>query len=100
MNHNVHRRRERQEDKLVLARLLGAVLQTLGVESILLGFFAYLAELWAKHEWSAGEDVPPRTFVGLADLTRTLTHTSPLIALTVLGTVLIVVGVVLDRSTR
>jgi hypothetical protein len=81
----------------VLARLLGAVLQTLGVESIVLGFISYIAELWAKHEWRADEEVPPRIFVGLADLTRTLTHTSPLIALTVLGILLIVVGAALRR---
>ena len=81
----------------MLARLLGAVLQTLGVESIVLGFISYIAELWAKHEWSEDEEVPPRIFVGLADLTRTLTHTSPLIALTVLGILLIVVGATLRR---
>ena len=81
----------------MLARLLGAVLQTLGVESIVLGFISYIAKLWAKHEWGVDEDVPTRIFVSLADLTRTLTHTSPLFALTVLGILLIVVGAALRR---
>jgi uncharacterized membrane protein HdeD (DUF308 family) len=81
----------------VLARLLGAVLQTLGVKSIVYGFISYIAKLWAKHEWRADEEVSTRIFVGLADLTRTLTHTSPLIALTVLGILLIVVGTALRR---
>ena len=81
----------------MLARLLGAVLQTLGVESIVYGFISYIAKLWAKHEWRADEEVSTRIFVGLADLARTLTHTSLLIALTVLGILLIVVGTALRR---
>jgi hypothetical protein len=78
-------------------RLFGAVLQTLGVESIVLGFVSYMAELWARHEWRADKEVPPRILVGLADLTRTLTDASSLIALTVLGILLIVVGAALRR---
>jgi hypothetical protein len=73
------------------------VLQALGVESIVLGFVSYMAELWARHEWRADKEVPLRILVGLADLTRTLTDASPLIALTVLGILLIVVGAALRR---
>jgi hypothetical protein len=79
------------------ARLIGAVLQALGVESIVLGFVSYMAELWARHEWRADKEVPPCILVGLADLTRTLTDASSLIALTVLGILLIVVGAALRR---
>jgi hypothetical protein len=78
-------------------RLFGAVLQTLGVESIILGFFVYMAQLWARHEFRGDEEAPPRLLVALADLTRTLTHASPLIALTVVGILLIVVGAALRR---
>ncbi len=76
-------------------RLLGAVLQTLGAESIVLGFVSYMAELWARHEWRGDEEAPPRLLVAVADLARTLTHASPLVALTVLGILLIIVGAAL-----
>ena len=76
-------------------RLFGAVLQTLGIESIVLGFVTYMAELWARHEWRADEEAPPRILVGLAEVTRALTHASPLIALTALGVLLIVTGAVI-----
>ena len=79
-------------------RLLGVVLQTLGVEAIVLGVISYMAELWARHDWRADDEVPPRIFVGLAELIRALTHTSPLIALTVLGALLIVGGTTLRRQ--
>lgn len=78
-------------------RLFGAVLQTLGVECILLGFVSYMAELWARHKLRADEEAPPRLLVALADLIRTLTHASPVITLTVLGILLIALGVVLHR---
>jgi hypothetical protein len=78
-------------------RLFGAVLQTLGAESIVLGFVTYMAELWARHEWRADEEAPPRILVGLADLSRALTHASPLVALTALGVLLIVMGAALRR---
>jgi hypothetical protein len=54
------------------------MLQTLGVESIVLGFVSYIAELWARHRLRADEEVPPRNFVGLAELNRALAHASPL----------------------
>ena len=73
------------------------VLQILGVESIVLGVVSYMAELWARHDWRADEEVPPRIFVGLAELTRAVTHASPLMALTVLGALLIVGGTTLRR---
>lgn len=76
-------------------RLLGAVLQILGVELIVLGFVSYMAELWDRHKFTADEEVPPCSLVGLADLTRTLTHASPLIALTVLGILLVAGGAAL-----
>jgi hypothetical protein len=76
-------------------RLFGAVLQTLGAESIVLGFVSYMAELWARHEWRGDEEAPPRLLLAVADLTRTLTHASPLVALTVLGILLIIVGATL-----
>jgi len=78
-------------------RLFGAVLQTLGAESIVLGFVTYMAELWARHEWRADEEAPPRILVGLAEVTRALTHASPLVALTALGVLLIVMGAALRR---
>jgi hypothetical protein len=81
----------------VSVRLLGAVLQILGVESIVLGFVSYMAELWARNEVEGDEEMPPRILVGLADLTRALTHASPLIALTILGILLIAVGAALRR---
>ena len=76
-------------------RLFGAVLQTLGMESMVLGFITYMAELWARHEWRADEEAPPPILVGLAEVTRALTHASPLIALTALGVLLIVSGAAL-----
>jgi hypothetical protein len=69
----------------------------LGVESIVLGFVSYMAELWARNEVEGDEEMPPRILVGLADLTRALTHASPLIALTILGILLIAVGAALRR---
>ena len=78
-------------------RLLGAVLQILGVESIVLGFVSHMAELWDTHKLRTDEEMPPPILVGLADLTRALTHTSPLIALTVLGILLVAVGAALRR---
>ena len=78
-------------------RLFGAVLQTLGAESIVLGFVTYMAELWARHEWRADEEAPPRLLIALADLSRALTHASPLVALTTLGILLIVMGAALRR---
>ncbi len=79
-------------------RLLGAVLQILGVESIVLGFVSYTAELWDTHKLRTDEEVPPRILVGLADLTRALTHASPLVVLTILGILLVAVGAALRRS--
>jgi hypothetical protein len=73
------------------------VLQILGVESIVLGFVSYMAELWVRYNWSADEEAPFRLLVGLADLTRALSHVSPLIALAVLGILLIVMGAALSR---
>jgi hypothetical protein len=81
----------------VSVRLLGAVLQILGVESIVLGFVSYMAELWARNEVEGDKEMPPRILVGLADLTRALTHASPLIALTILGILLVAVGAALRR---
>ena len=78
-------------------RVVGVVLQTLGIESIVLGFVTYMAELWARHEWRADEEAPPRILVGLADLARALTHASPLVALTALGVLLVVMGAALRR---
>jgi len=78
-------------------RVVGVVLQTLGAESIVLGFVTYMAELWARHEWRADEEAPPRILVGLAEVTRALTHASPLVALTALGVLLIVMGAALRR---
>ena len=78
-------------------RLFGAVLQTLGAESIVLGFVTYMAELWARHEWRADEEAPPRLLIALADLSRALIHASPLVALTALGVLLIVMGAALRR---
>ena len=78
-------------------RLLGMVLQTLGLECVVLGFVSYMAELWTRHEFKGDEEAPPHLLVALADLSRTLTHASPLIALTVLGILLIALGVVLHR---
>ena len=77
-------------------RLFGAVLQTLGMESMVLGFITYMAELWARHEWRADEEAPPPILVGLAEVTRALIHASPLVALT-LGVLLIVMGAALRR---
>ncbi len=77
--------------------LFGTVLQILGVEAIVLGFVTYIAELWARHKLRADEEVPPRIFVGLAELTRALTQVSPLVALTALGVLLIVLGATLRR---
>jgi uncharacterized membrane protein HdeD (DUF308 family) len=79
-------------------RLSGVVLQTLGLESIILGVISYMAELWARHDWRADEEVPPRILVGMAEAIRALTHTSPLIVLTVLGALLIVAGSALRRQ--
>jgi hypothetical protein len=73
------------------------VLQTLGVESIVLGFVSYMAELCVRYGWRADEEAPPRLLIALADLARALTHASPLVALTVLGAVLIVMGTALRR---
>jgi hypothetical protein len=73
------------------------VLQTLGVESIVLGFVSYMAKLWARHELRGDEEASPRLLIALADLTRAVTHVSPLIALTALGVLLIVVGTMLRR---
>ena len=78
-------------------RLLGAVLQTLGLECIVLGFVSYMAELWARHRLEGDEEAPPRFLVALADFIRTLTHASPLVALTVLGILLVTLGLVLHR---
>ena len=78
-------------------RVVGVVLQTLGAESIVLGFVTYMAELWARHEWRADEEAPPRLLIALADLSRALTHASPLVALTALGVLLIVMGAALRR---
>ena len=78
-------------------RVVGVVLQTLGAESIVLGFVTYMAELWARHEWRADEEAPPRILVGLAEVTRALTHASPLVALTALGVLLFVMGAALRR---
>ena len=78
-------------------RLFGAVLQTLGMESMVLGFITYMAELWTRHEWRADEEAPPPILVGLAEVTRALTHASPLVALTALGVLLLVMGAALRR---
>jgi hypothetical protein len=78
-------------------RVVGGVLQTLGVESIVLGFVSYLAELCVRYGWRADEEAPPRLLIALADLTRALTHASPLVALTTLGVLLIVMGAALRR---
>jgi hypothetical protein len=78
-------------------KVLGAVLLTLGLECVVLGFASYMAELWVRHEIPGDEEAPPRTLVTLAEFIRTLTHASPLVALTVLGTILIALGVVLRR---
>jgi hypothetical protein len=78
-------------------RLCGAVLQTLGAESIVLGFVFYMAELSARHELRGDEEAPPRLLIALANLTRALTHASPLVALTALGVLLIVIGTMLRR---
>ena len=79
-------------------RFFGAILQTLGAESIVLGFLSYIAELSVRHELRGDGEVPPRLLVALANLVRTVTQTSPLIVLTVLGIVLIVMGGVLRLS--
>jgi hypothetical protein len=76
-------------------RLFGAVLQTLGVESIVLGFVSYMAELWARNQFRGDEEAPPGLLVALAEHTQALTQESPLIALTVLGILLIVAGATL-----
>jgi hypothetical protein len=78
-------------------RVVGVVLQTLGVESIVLGFVSYLAELCVRYGWRADEEAPPRLLIALADLTRALTHASPLVALTTLGVLLILMGAALRR---
>lgn len=78
-------------------RVVGMVLQTLGMESIVLGFISHMAKLWALHEYRADEEAPPRLLVSLANHTQALTHASPLIALTVLGILLIVMGAALRR---
>lgn len=78
-------------------RLSGVILQTLGLECIVLGFVSYMAELWSRHELKGDKESPPRLLVTLAHVTRTLTHASPLIVLTMLGILLIVLGVVLHR---
>ena len=94
---------QRGEDNRV--KLIGVVLQTLGLECIVLGFACYMAELWARHKIPGDEGALPRLMVALADPIRTLTHASPLVALTALGIVLIAsVGVLrrlgADRSNR
>jgi hypothetical protein len=81
----------------VSLRVVGMVLQTLGMESIVLGFISHMAKLWALHEYRADEEAPPRLLVSLANHTQALTHASPLIALTVLGILLIVMGAALRR---
>jgi hypothetical protein len=81
-------------------KLFGAVLQTLGVESIFLGFVSYMAELWARHELIGDTEKPPRFLLALADLIRTLTHVSPLVALTALGVLLIVMGTLLRHLRK
>jgi hypothetical protein len=78
-------------------RLFGAVLQTLGAESIVLGFLSHMAQLWDRHELRGDDLAPPRLLVALADHTQALTHASPLNALTVLGILLIVIGAALRR---
>ena len=78
-------------------RVVGMVLQILGMESIVLGFISHMAKLWALHEYRADEEAPPRLLVSLANHTQALTHASPLIALTVLGILLIVMGAALRR---
>jgi hypothetical protein len=81
----------------VSLRVVGMVLQTLGMESIVLGFISHMAKLWALHEYRADEEAPPHLLVSLANHTQALTHASPLIALTVLGILLIVMGAALRR---
>ena len=73
------------------------VLQTLGLECVVLGFASYMAELWSRHKIPGDEEAPPLLMVALADSIRTLTHASPLFALAVLGIVLIASGIVLRR---
>jgi hypothetical protein len=78
-------------------RVVGVVLQTLGVESIVLGFISYMAELCVRYGCRADEEAPPRLLIALADLARALTHASPLVALTALGVLLLVMGAALRR---
>ena len=76
-------------------KLLGSILQLLGVECIVLGFASYMAELWARHKIPGDEEAPPRLLVALADSIRFLTHASPLVAMTVLGLLSIAIGMAL-----
>jgi hypothetical protein len=78
-------------------RLLGTVLQTLGMELIVLGYVSYMAELWVRYKWRGDEVTPPRLVVAVADLTRASTHASPLIALTISGILLVALGAALRR---
>jgi hypothetical protein len=79
-------------------KVLGAVLLTLGLEYVVLGIASYMAELWARHKIPGDVETPPRTLVTLAEFIRTLTNASPLVALTVLGIILIALGLVLRRQ--
>jgi hypothetical protein len=81
-------------------RLLGAGLQTLGLECIVLGFVSYMAELWARRNVQGDEGAPSRLLVALAGPIRTLSHASPLVVPTVLGILLIALGIVLHHRGR
>jgi hypothetical protein len=43
-------------------RVVGVVLQTLGVEAIVLGFVSYMAKLWVRYGWRADEEAPPTIY--------------------------------------
>jgi hypothetical protein len=88
----------------VFLRLVRMVLQISGMEFIVLGFMSWIAALWVQHEKfqypntadkSAYEKAYEKvldSLVALDDLSRTLTHSPPYIALTVLGILLIALG--------
>jgi hypothetical protein len=80
----------------VSLKLLRAVLQISGIEFIVLGFLSWLAEVWAQST-QAPDEVTLDLLVALADLTRTLTHAPPFIALTIVGILLIALGTALRR---
>ena len=85
--------------------LLRMVLQISGIESIVLGFVSWMAELEVQDERvqsakTAGVKAYEEALdflVALAGLTRALTHTPPYIGLTILGILLIGLGTALSR---